>query len=338
MKKFLVVLMSIAIIGGGFYYYMKEYNSVGSLPTFISKIYTPQTKYVIKKAGRVVNGADTKEEAIEKAKGIPRSIVINTLNNEWVYSELRPFMIITDNAIHDFDDLTEAIVYAKKNDYETIHYRDDSHCIWKKNAQPVMQQPLDVPLVLQMPELPRGCEVTSLAMVLKYNGIDANKMDLAKQVKKDTTPYSKDAEGKIVYGNPYDGFVGDMYNIKKAGYGVYHGPIADLAQTYAGDDVQDLTGLDFEDVISILSNGYPVWVITNATYKTLDDSQFEIWHTPTGIVKTTYKLHSVVMTGVTESKIYVNDPAVNSKNNVLDRKSFQKAWEQMGNQAIVIIK
>ncbi len=43
-------------------------------------------------------------------------------------------------------------------------------------------KPLDVPLILQKPELMRGCEVTSLAMVLQFSGVKVDKMELASKI------------------------------------------------------------------------------------------------------------------------------------------------------------
>jgi hypothetical protein len=42
---------------------------------------------------------------------------------------------------------------------------------------------LDVPLVLQKLELSRGCEVASLAMVLRLAGVTVDKMTLAREIK-----------------------------------------------------------------------------------------------------------------------------------------------------------
>ncbi|WP_369688666.1 hypothetical protein [Caenibacillus caldisaponilyticus] len=39
-----------------------------------------------------------------------------------------------------------------------------------------------------------------------------------------------------------------MYDLKKPGYGVYHGPIFDLAKRYLGGRAVDLTGKGFAAV------------------------------------------------------------------------------------------
>lgn len=334
-KAILSITLILVIVGGAYTYYVKHNSS--ALPTFINAN-TLSKKYIIKKAGNIVAEADTEQEAISKAEKIKRSIAINTVNNEWVYNNFKPFFIMTDTAIHDFEDYKEAVNYAKTNNYDTIYYKDKAKIIWTKEKEEVKVDPLNVPLINQYPELPRGCEVTSLTMLLRYNNINVSKMILAQEIKKDSTAYYRDEKGRIYYGNPYDGFVGDMYNIKNNGYGVYHDPIAELAEKYAGDQVIDLTGIEFDEMMYFLKLGSPIWVITNATYKSLDDSYFEIWHTPSGIVKTTNKLHAVIITGVDENNVYINDPLSKRPNIALNKDDFKNAWEQMGHQAITILK
>ncbi|MBM7606201.1 uncharacterized protein YvpB [Metabacillus crassostreae] len=194
---------------------------------------------------------------------------------------------------------------------------------------------LDVPLVSQLPELPRGCEVTSLEMLLLYEGIEVDKMELAKNVKKDPTPKTV-KNGVIHFGNPHYGFVGDMYTYNNPGYGVYHEPIEELAEKYLPNKVVNLSGNDFEEVIKHINAGSPVWVIANTTFKTLPESLFETWETPQGKIKITYKEHSVVVTGYDELFIYFNDPLANKKDRKIPKENFIAAWEQMGKQAIAI--
>lgn len=52
---------------------------------------------------------------------------------------------------------------------------------------------LDVSVIKQFPELPRGCEVTSLAMLLQYKGVKTNKITLAQKIKKNSVPLKKKA-------------------------------------------------------------------------------------------------------------------------------------------------
>lgn len=195
---------------------------------------------------------------------------------------------------------------------------------------------LDAPLIWQMPELPRGCEVTSLAMLLQYKSIQVDKLTLAREVKKNPAEYQLQ-NGKIYFGDPNEGFVGNMYTYTQPGLGVYHKPIAELAEKYLPGKITDLSGADFEELKIHLSDDRPVWVITNTEYKKLEDSFFQTWYTPNGPVKITTKEHSVLITGYDKNSIYFNDPLTGEKNKKAPIKDFVEAWVQMGRQAITYL-
>lgn len=190
---------------------------------------------------------------------------------------------------------------------------------------------LDAPHIKQMPELPRGCEVTSLSMLLQDQGVNVGKMQLAKEVKK--VPFKTNG----VYGNPYDGFVGNMYTYGLPGLGVYHGPIFDLANKYLPGKVVDFTGSSPSAIYKAIDMGSPVWVITNTQFKQLPSSYFQTWNTSSGNLKITYKEHSVLVTGYDSQYVYINDPLYNKKNRAVPRKNFEASWIQMGSQAIAAI-
>ncbi|MBB5324425.1 uncharacterized protein YvpB [Anoxybacillus tepidamans] len=192
---------------------------------------------------------------------------------------------------------------------------------------------LDVPLIQQLPELPRGCEVTSLAMLLEDAGMQVDKVTLAKQVKKDPTLFQR-RNGKVYFGNPHNGFVGDMYSLTTPGLGVYHEPIEELAKQYLPHRIVNLTGSDFRELQKYLSNGSPIWIITNSTFRKLPKSTFHEWNTPSGPIKITYYEHSVVITGYDNDYIYFNDPLTGEKNKKAPKADFLDAWVQMGRQAI----
>ncbi|WP_117169118.1 C39 family peptidase [Paraliobacillus sediminis] len=194
---------------------------------------------------------------------------------------------------------------------------------------------IDVPVIGQYPQLPRGCEVTSLAMLLNYAGINVDKMELATEIRKDSTPY-KETKQQIYFGNPNQGFVGDMYDLSNPGYGVYHEPIADLAKKYLNDSVHDFSGSSFDQILYYISQGQPVWVITNATFEKLAPNAFQKWETPQGPVSITMREHSVLVTGYDQEYIYFNDP-LNATKRKVSITSFEEAWIQMGRQAITIL-
>jgi uncharacterized protein YvpB len=190
---------------------------------------------------------------------------------------------------------------------------------------------LDAPIMSQLPELQRGCEVTSLAMLIEQAGKKADKMTLAKQIK--TIPFT-DPNG--YRGNPNDGFVGDIYTFNEPGIGVYHGPVYQLAKHYLGDQAVDLTGEDWKTIQEKLASGHAVWVIINSTFRPLpkNDPYWYTFKTKEGPLRVTYKEHSVLVTGYSPNSVYVNDPLSGKKNVQLNKEDFIKAWEQMGSQAI----
>ncbi|MED0958680.1 hypothetical protein COJ48_11975 [Bacillus cereus] len=188
-----------------------------------------------------------------------------------------------------------------------------------------------VPFIKQLPELPRGCEVTSLAMLLQHKGVQVDKMQLASEIYR--VPFEQDG----LRGNPYEGFVGNIYTKSEQGYGVYHQPIFTLAEKYVPEKVINLTGREVQDLYKVISSGSPVWVIANTTFKPLSEDSFETWNTSSGEVKITYYEHSVVVIGYDQNFVYMNDPLANNPRKAVPRAEFEKSWEQMGKQAITIL-
>lgn len=224
----------------------------------------------------------------------------------------------------------EAKSIKEKTALHNVSTKKEPKGITRKNGVTLVE---DVPLIMQKPELDRGCEVTSLAMMLQHAGVDVGKMELAERIKKVDTPYKKE-NGIYYYGNPNDGFVGDIYTFNNMGYGVYHGPVAELAEDYLSGQIVDMSGSTFKKVLEKIKSGKPVWIIINADFKALPKNEFRTWNTPTGKVEITWKEHSVVITGFDKHNVYFNDPLYNKKNRKMPLENFQAAWEQMGSQAI----
>lgn len=190
---------------------------------------------------------------------------------------------------------------------------------------------INVPLIQQMPELPRGCEVTSLAMLLHFHGLPVSKMELAERIVKQ--PFQQGG----YKGNMHEGFVGDMTTYDRPGLGVYVEPVIDLVSNYIHkEQIVNISGKQAEDIYHYLDNGLPVWVIINSRMKKLPAEQFETWKTNQGNMKVTYRQHSVIITGHDKQYVYVNNPLKHEKNSRVNKKDFEAAWIQMGRQAMTI--
>jgi uncharacterized protein YvpB len=226
------------------------------------------------------------------------------------------------------------IYYASISPLKTsAEFKSDIHMdrtvvVYQKEA--IMKESilLSVPALMQFPELPRGCEVTSLAMLLNFAGVSVDKLTLADEIPK--VPYLSNG----IYGNPHQGFVGNMYTYNEPGLGVYHEVIEDLANQYLPNQIDNITGEPFSSVQKKLNDGKPVWVIVGSTYAFLPVKHWETWNTNEGEIKITRKVHSVLITGYDEKNVYFNDPFFLDQNRSTDFQDFVTSWAQFGSQAI----
>ncbi|TVY06766.1 hypothetical protein FPZ49_27775 [Paenibacillus cremeus] len=200
---------------------------------------------------------------------------------------------------------------------------------------PVMEKKssivLDAPLVFQKPELPSGCELTSLTMLLNYYGVKKTKMQLLPEMKRDTTPIRYNKDGSIAYwGNPNLGFVGEITGSSK-GFGIYHTALMDLLQKYVPSAV-DLSRESFNKLEDQLLAGFPSVVWTTIDYNVPDN--WVIWDSPIGPIQTTFMEHAVLLVGFDEQFVYVNDPLSGRSKQKIEKERFIATWEAMGQQAL----
>lgn len=276
------------------------------------------------------------EDAVAYASTLNRSYITEANSEKWLWDNFDNFIVYSDEVyLQDFKDIQTAFDYAIKFEKSYIYYLTRDQLVWRNNSPIKGNARIDgLNHIMQYPELPRGCEVTSLAMLLNYKGVDVNKMALAALVIKEPGVYMQ--EGHRYYGDPNKGFVGDMYTLSNFGFGVFHEPMATLANTYTENRVLDLTERDFDVLYPFLDNNMPVWVVINTHYKELEEVYFMEWPLSSGdTVKVTNKQHAVVITGYDETYIYIKDPL--GRRDKLPKLDFIKAWEQMGKQAITIV-
>jgi uncharacterized protein YvpB len=193
-------------------------------------------------------------------------------------------------------------------------------------------QLLNVPLIKQNPELRYGCEVTSLAMMLQFAGANTDKMVLFQKVKKDLDPIQRSGTGDIIrWGNPNDGFVGDMTG-RRAGYAVFDKPMEELVNSYLPGRAVNLTNRSFDEVLNHVAKGYPVVVWTTGDYRLPD--RWESWYHGNQLIKTPLDLHAVVLVGYDQTSVYLNDPLSGRKQVRVNKQQFNSSWHALQSRAI----
>lgn len=189
------------------------------------------------------------------------------------------------------------------------------------------------PLIKQLPELPTGCEITSLAMALNFYGLNIKHTQLAHSFLDKAEYRTADFRKK---------FVGNPWEIKA--YGCYAGVIENSAEKYLGlvhgrsFDINNITGCDASMLYSYLDMGYPV--VVWATTKMMETVQGPTWlDRETGKTVTWVgNEHCLLLTGYDMKRgyVYMNDPQYGIV--AYKMSLFEKRFAELEKQAIVIVE
>ena len=121
----------------------------------------------------------------------------------------------------------------------------------------------DIQLQLQNPELPNGCEVTSLAMLLTAAGYPVDKLELYEYLPREEFSYSGSAR---LGPNPQEAFAGDPASAS-GGWYCLEGPVVEtgnrwLQSSGGSAEMVNLTGLEQSQLNALLEEGTPlvVWI------------------------------------------------------------------------------
>ncbi|MBI0576917.1 C39 family peptidase [Neobacillus cucumis] len=187
----------------------------------------------------------------------------------------------------------------------------------------------------QKPQLPNGCEITSLTAVLNYYHYNVSKTKMSDQYLPKKPFYFK--KGKRYGPDPYKYFAGNPRS--RHGFFSYSPPIVKAANSYMkkvkGTYIaKDLRGRKKDVVLDQLDKGVPVviWV-------TLDLSKPKIkygWYL-SGTKKyfrAPVNLHAVVLNGYDDKYVYIMNPL---KGHVkYDSKKFFSSYKALGSHAMMV--
>ncbi|ENY5687141.1 C39 family peptidase [Listeria monocytogenes] len=157
---------------------------------------------------------------------------------------------------------------------------------------------MNVPLIVQRPQLPTGCEITNIAMMLRYAGKNVDKVKLAKEMKRHKS-------------NPNYGFVGNPFS--KSGWTIYPLALVNQVKKYTGT-AKNMTGTNLGGIKNQLNKKRPVvaWV-----------SNFH-----------GFSVHAITITGYDKNNFYYNDSWSGQKNARISQSYFNTCWSKQAKRAI----
>lgn len=198
---------------------------------------------------------------------------------------------------------------------------------------------IDMENILQLPELPVGCEITALTILLRHCGFDAEKTDLAKNYLPISWGNARYEDGKTYKDSFFNYFIGDPFG---KGYGCFSGAIEKAANAYIADHgggftVKNISGSHPDVLYDYLAEGTPV--LCWATDGMIEPEYYETWYdNETGEQLDWYlNEHCFVLAGfnMDAALVTLNDPM----KGIIDYNinKFETRYDQMHRQAIVIL-
>lgn len=191
-------------------------------------------------------------------------------------------------------------------------------------------------LIYQNPELPNGCEVTSLAMLLKWAGCPIDKVELAENYlpKEDFAQRGSDRLGP----DPSQVYVGDPSSA--GGWYCFEGPIVHAGNAWLTEQNSSfravpLTGLTRKALENYLDLGIPLAVWVTLNYEPPKLSSFQ-WTLPDGARYTPYSnLHCVVLAGRSGGDYQIADPISGWQR--ISPALFWSSFDAMGCRAAAVL-
>ena len=181
--------------------------------------------------------------------------------------------------------------------------------------------------ILQMPELPTGCESVALTMALNSYGFDLDKTAIAS----DWLIHNDE--------NYVLGYAGDPFSDN--GAGIFPPGLCDTANNFLKSKgyphkAYDVTGMEIEDLLEYIADGIPVVVWTTIDYTDPKYSGSEITYN-----ERTYRWysneHCVMLGGFDQgaSSVTVYDPMLGKT--TVDMEVFRDNYNKIGKYALIIV-
>ena len=195
----------------------------------------------------------------------------------------------------------------------------------------------DFDIIEQYPELPTGCEITAMTMVLNYYGYRVNKVTMALDyMPKVQAEFYRSEDGRLMGPDLENFFVGDP--TEETGYSCGTGAIVTAANQYLADVGSDLTAAAMknaqpEKLYDLIDQGTPVviWCTINME----DRAETDGWYREDGTyMEWSTNDHGAVLIGYDEDTATVADPIYSRI--TVSRDQFEKVFAERGGQCVIL--
>lgn len=192
-------------------------------------------------------------------------------------------------------------------------------------------------IIEQYPELPTGCEITAMTMVLNYYGYQVNKVTMALDyMPKVQAEFYRSEDGRLMGPDLENFFVGDP--TEETGYICGTGAIVTAANRYLADVGSDLTAAAMknaqpEKLYDLIDQGAPVviWCTINME----DRAETDGWYREDGTyMEWSTNDHGAVLIGYDEDTVTVADPIYSRI--TVSRDQFEKIFAERGGQCVIL--
>jgi len=200
---------------------------------------------------------------------------------------------------------------------------------------PAASAPVTIAVPVYKQTMNLDCETASMQMALAYRGHWYPQSYMFQFEHPDTRQPIKSGDGTILqWGNPFDGFVGDVnaHEFNGTGYGVYYPPILWIANGLGDPSAVGGSGFSADTVYQALASGHPVQVWVEYQWVRPALGVWKAWDR----TKIHYSLreHSVVLSGLSDDAVRVNDPWPGTQY-WISRSTFETSWADFHNMAII---
>lgn len=179
-----------------------------------------------------------------------------------------------------------------------------------------------------------SCEIAAASVIANFLGNELNEDQIFAVLPMDKTPLTKDSAGNYIWGNPYQGFVGDYNGVfLKTGYGIYAPALAKALQKL-NLNVKAHESYTIKELYSKIDQNLPsiVWIPSQFP----QNLKVKTWKTPKGeTIPWIDEEHALVFNGYDKKKklVYLMDVS-DGKQKSLPLPHFLKVWAYLKNQTL----